>query len=130
MSVFFGDSRPVEATTGWYVALLSFWCWLGDWFGGFLSRLEAYHGLEWIVAVVGVPYGLAHVIVAHSDSYRLRSSAAMFVLFLMALLTSAVWISQGWHIPGVPACGLTVAVQGWIYLRVKALHNVDLHPRN
>lgn len=118
-SLFRSDSRAVETTTGWYVALLSLWCWAGGWFGGFLPQLVALHGYEALVAAVGIPWGLFHVKAAHGDSSKARRINCQVALFAFSVLAIVIGIERGWDSPGPPAFFLAAFVQGWSYLRIR-----------
>ncbi len=91
---------------------------MGQWFGTFLPKLADFHGYEWIVAILFVPYGTYHAIRAHSRNLKrraLRSMGAATGFFYFGVM---LYLNQGWQIPGFPALMLGAIVQGWVFLRL------------
>lgn len=120
-TLFHSDPQSVEVVTGWYIATLSLWCWLAGSFGDFLPNLAGIHGWEWVVALVGVPYGFRHAMRAHSKNLRRRANQAFIASGLMAAFAVVLMQNQTWRAFGVPALLLGSVVQGWAYLRLRRI---------
>lgn len=118
-TLFRSDPQAVEAVTGWYIATLGFWCWLGGWFGTFLPALEILRGFEWVAAAILTPYGIRHALKAHSRNLRRRAMQAFWASGLMSAFAVVIWHNQSWRIPGFPALLLGSMVQAWVYLRLR-----------
>lgn len=120
-TLFHSDPQAVEAVTGWYIATLSFWCWLAGSFGDFLPKLAALHGWEWAVAAVGIPYGIRHAFRAHSRNLNRRAQQAFIASGLMMAFAVLLLQNQSWRVFGVPALVLGAIVQAWVYLRLRRI---------
>ncbi len=118
-TLFRSDPQSVEVVTGWYIATLGFWCWLGGWFGTFLPNLSAVQGWEWVVAALVTPYGVHHAMKAHSRNLHRRAMQAFWASGVFFAFALVIWQNQSWRIPGFPALVLGSIVQGWCYLRLK-----------
>lgn len=113
------DSRAVEQATGCFISLFAIWCWLGGWFGGFLSSAAPFHGYEWLVATTIGPYGLWHAYKAHRGTVRGRSIRCLVASGVFTSLGVLIWLNRGWELPGFPAAILASIIQGWCYLRIR-----------
>lgn len=112
-------TRWFEAAVGAYTGLLCLWVFLFDAFTTVFYRLWEYSGHEWIVAVVGVPYGVAQGIAAFTSTPSTRSWLALGSIFFMTLILVSVWQNQGHEVLGIPALALTIGLQSAVFLRLR-----------
>lgn len=120
-TLFRSDPQSVEVVSGWYIAVLSLWCWMGQWFGTFLPKFADFHGYEWVVAVLFVPYGVYHAIKAHSRNLHARSIRAFGAGVGFFYFGVMLAYNRGWEIPGFPALLLGAVVQAWAFLRLRRI---------
>ncbi len=116
------DSTAVEACTGLFISVLSFWCWVSDWFGGWLDNMRAYAGYEIYVLLMGVPYGIYHFHYSRVGTRFGRSMRCIFAAWVLVTMAASIWLSKGYSPPGVPALVLAAIIQAWCFLKIKWNH--------
>lgn len=113
------STKIVEALTGIYVACMCAWIWLGSAFTHVFKSLWAYSDYEPFIAAAGVIYGAVQVRVANHGYVEHRAWMALFAVFFMSAILIQVVSNQGWRVLGVPALGITIALQAYIFMKLR-----------
>jgi hypothetical protein len=115
------SSRPVEVVLGILISLLSMWMVAFQWFSNYFQNLKDYAGLEWMVGIPLMLYGICQVVVSVANWRTGRVLLAMSSGLIFFLFTSASIYENGWVGPHVPGFGLCIACHLWAWFKLTGL---------
>jgi hypothetical protein len=114
-------SRPVEAVLGILISLLSMWMVAFQWFSSYFPNLKSFAGMEWVVGIPLMLYGICQVVVSVANWRTSRLLLAMMSGLIFFLFTSASIYENGWVGPHVPGFGLCIACHLWAWFKLTGL---------